>query len=88
MRNRLAEAGTALLVRLLDEGLRRPTPQEGETTYARKLEPEDHHLDWTQPAAQLHRVVRLGQAWTTFRGKRLRVLRARPAEGGGLRRAS
>ena len=81
LRTRLAEAGTALLVRLLDEGLPEPTPQEGEVTYARKLEPDDHHLDWSQPATQLHRVVRLGQAWTTFRGKRLRILRARPAEG-------
>ncbi len=80
-RARLAETGTALLVRLLDEGLPEPTPQEGETTYARKLEPEDHHLDWSQPATQLHRVVRLGQAWTTFRGKRLRILRTHLAEG-------
>ena len=79
LRRRLAEAGTALLVRLLDDGLPEPTPQDGETTYARKLEPEDHHLDWAQPASQLHRVVRLGQAWTTLRGKRLRILRARPA---------
>jgi methionyl-tRNA formyltransferase len=81
LRHRLAEAGTALLVRLLDEGLPEPAPQEGETTYARKLEPEDHHLDWSQPATQLHRVVRLGQAWTTFRGRRLRILRARPGDG-------
>ncbi len=58
-----------------------PRPRRARLTYARKLEPDDHHLDWSQPATQLHRVVRLGQAWTTFRGKRLRILRARPAEG-------
>jgi methionyl-tRNA formyltransferase len=84
LRSRLADAGTALLLRLLDEGLPEPTLQEGEATYARKLEPEDHHLDWSQPAVQLHRVVRLGQAWTTFRGKRLRILRARLGDGGHL----
>jgi methionyl-tRNA formyltransferase len=81
LRRRLAGSGTALLVRLLDEGLPEPTPQAGEATYARKLEPEDHHLDWSEPAVRLHRVVRLGQAWTTLRGKRLRILRARPAGG-------
>ena len=85
LRSRLADAGTALLVRLLDDGLPdEPAPQEGEASYARKLEPEDHHLDWSQPAAQLHRVVRLGHAWTTFRGKRLRILRALPADGSGV----
>jgi methionyl-tRNA formyltransferase len=42
------------------------------------LTPEDFRLQWEQPAAQLHRVVRLGRAWTTFRGKRLGILRATP----------
>ena len=42
------------------------------------MTPEDLRLQWEQPAAQLHRVVRLGHAWTTFRGKRLGVLRATP----------
>jgi methionyl-tRNA formyltransferase len=45
-------------------------------TYATKVEPGEHHLDWSRPAAELHRVVRLGRAWTTFRGGRLLVLRA------------
>ena len=58
----------------------------GEPTYAAKIEPAEHHLDWSQPAEHLHRVVRLGQAWTTFRGKRLLVPRATVAavEGRGL----
>ncbi|HEV2759148.1 MAG TPA: hypothetical protein VGV86_06220, partial [Acidimicrobiales bacterium] len=29
----------------------------------------------------LHRVIRLGSAWTTFRDRRLRVLRARMSPG-------
>ena len=45
-----AEAGTALLVRLLDDGLPEPAPQVGEATYAGKMEPDDHRLDWSQPA--------------------------------------
>ena len=76
LRAELTSLGTALLLRLLHEGLPEPAPQVGEATYAAKVEPEEHHLDWSRPAPHLHRVVRLGDAWTTFRGKRLKVLRA------------
>ena len=51
--------------------------QQGTPTYARKIEPADLFLDWHRPAAELHRVVRLGRAWTTWRGRRLLVLAAR-----------
>ncbi|HEX2047258.1 MAG TPA: methionyl-tRNA formyltransferase, partial [Acidimicrobiales bacterium] len=81
LRSALTEMGTRMLVKLLASGLPEPRPQIGEPTYAAKMEPEEHHLDWSRPALELHRVVRLGQAWTTFRGRRLRVLRARVAPG-------
>lgn len=84
LRTALTETGTRLLLDLLDAGLPEPRPQEGEPTYASKLAPEDHHLDWGRPAVELHRVVRLGQAWTTFRGRRLRVVRARRAAASAL----
>jgi methionyl-tRNA formyltransferase len=77
VRGALTEMGTRMLVDLLATGLPEPEPQEGEPTYAAKIEPEEHHLDWSRPAVELHRVIRLGQAWTTFRDRRLRVLRAR-----------
>ncbi len=83
LRGRLAAIGARLLVEELYRGLSRPTPQEGEATYAAKLEPHELRLDWSRPAEELHRVVRLGRAWTTFRGRRLRVLRARVTEEGG-----
>jgi methionyl-tRNA formyltransferase len=83
LRGRLVQVGTDLLLRSLREGLGEPTPQEGEVTYAAKLEPSELRLDWTRPAVGLHRVVRLGRAWTTFRDGRLRVLRARVADGDG-----
>jgi methionyl-tRNA formyltransferase len=85
LRDRLSEIGTELLVGLLGpDGLPEPHPQEGEPTYADKVEPGEHHLEWSRPAAELHRVVRLGDAWTTFRGRRLKVARARVAgETGG-----
>ena len=78
----LTERGTALLLGLLRDGLPEPRPQEGEPTYASKLEPVEHHLDWSRPAPELHRIVRLGQAWTTFRGNRFKVLRARLSDPG------
>jgi len=73
---RLAELGATLLVEALSEGLGEPLPQQGEPTYAAKIEPADLHMDWNLPAARLHRVVRVGRAWTTFRGRRLLVLEA------------
>lgn len=80
---RLATAGADLLVRGLQEGLGRPVPQQGEPTYAAKIEPEDLHLNWARSANLLHRVVRLGRAWTTWKGRRLLVLAASPAEAEG-----
>ena len=79
LRSALADLGTRMLVDLLAEGLPEPRPQEGEPTYAAKIDPAEHRLDWSRPAVELHRVVRVGQAWTTFRGRRLKVLAARPA---------
>ena len=82
LRDRLVEAGTAILRRRLRDGLGEPVAQEGEATYAKKIEPDELHLDWSLPAEQLHRVVRLGRAWTTLDGKRLLVLRASPVDEG------
>jgi methionyl-tRNA formyltransferase len=82
LRSRLVDAGTRLLLDALEGGLGEPTPQVGDTTYADKLDPAELRLDWQRPAHELHRVVRLGRAWTTFRGHRLRVLAARTVDGG------
>ncbi|MDQ1375633.1 MAG: methionyl-tRNA formyltransferase, partial [Actinomycetota bacterium] len=82
LREHMVEVGVGLLLDVLERGLGSPTPQEGEPTYAAKLEHDDHRLDWSQPARQLHRVVRLGRAWTTFRGRRVLVRDARMLDGG------
>ncbi|QYG93078.1 methionyl-tRNA formyltransferase [Iamia sp. SCSIO 61187] len=76
LREELSEVGARLLVETLTAGLGEPTPQDGEPTYAKKIRPGDLFLDWSRPAAELHRVVRVGGAWTTFRGARLRVWEA------------
>ncbi|MHB8219581.1 MAG: methionyl-tRNA formyltransferase [Acidimicrobiales bacterium] len=79
LRGRLVDAGTRLLVDVLSEGaahLPDPRPQTGEPTYAAKITAADLELRWDRPATELSGVVRLDRAWTTFRGRRLGVLRA------------
>ena len=76
LRHRLVDAGVELLVTQLRGGLADPVPQEGEPTYAAKIEPDELCLDWTRPAIELERVVRVGGAWTTVNGRRLKVQRA------------
>ncbi len=83
---RLVAAGIPLLLDRLAGGLDtlgQPEPQRGEPTYAAKLEPDERRLDWTRPAEQLARVVRVGRAWTTREGARLLVhsARAHPDRG-------
>ena len=81
LRRRLVAIGSRLLETHLADGLSglpTPHPQVGEPTYAEKIRPEELELHWEEDAAQLRRVIHLGRAWTTFRGKRLRVLRAEP----------
>jgi methionyl-tRNA formyltransferase len=78
LRSELAALGADLLVQQLHDGLVDPTPQRGETTYAAKITPDELALDWRRSAVELDRLVRVGGAWTTFRGKRLKVLEAEP----------
>lgn len=76
LRDRLVDLSCPLLVELLRAGPRDPVPQEGEVTWAAKIGEDDLRLDWGRPAVELRRCVRLGRAWTTLSGERLRVLRA------------
>jgi methionyl-tRNA formyltransferase len=92
---RLAEVGARLVVETLD-GLEsgqvepRPQPAAG-ASLAPKVTPEEARLDFTLPARRLADAVRAFTpapgAWTTWRGRRLKVTKAAPAdssEGGGL----
>ena len=87
---RLARAGAGLLVETLDRleaGTVTPQPQPAEgASLAPKVTPEEARLDFGQPAARLANAVRAFTpapgAWTTFRGRRLKVARAEPAADG------
>jgi methionyl-tRNA formyltransferase len=82
LRHRLVEVGARLLVERLVEGLRDPVPQTGEVSYAAKLDPAEFELRFARSAVELDRIVRVGGAWTTFRGRRLKVLRAEVVPAG------
>jgi methionyl-tRNA formyltransferase len=73
LRSELVAVGTALLVDSLRSGLGEAQPQAGEASHAAKLSADDLRIDWSRPASAIDRVVRLGGAWTTMRGKRLKV---------------
>jgi methionyl-tRNA formyltransferase len=87
---RLAAVGARLAVETLD-GLEagrivpRPQPEAG-ATLAPKVRPEEARLDFGQPAERLLRAVRAFTpapgAWTTLRGRRLKVTRAAAAAAG------
>ncbi len=79
LRSRLVTIGCRLLQEHLGDGrasLPLPRDQAGTPSYAEKVVPAELHLRWELPALQLRRVIRLGRAWTTFRGRRLGVVRA------------
>lgn len=81
---RLKELGAALLVetvRKYTAGQISPQPQIGEATRAPKIKPEMCRIDWRAPAERIRNLVRglcpAPAAYTTFRGRRLKVFRCR-----------
>ena len=88
LRSRLVDLGCLLLDQHLTRGragLPLPRDQVGTPSYAEKVLPGERELRWVEPASQLRRVVRIGRAWTTFRGRRLGVLAAaRVADEDGI----
>ncbi len=76
LRDRLVDIGTNQLVSALTEGLGTPVPQVGEPVYASKITKSELEIDWRRDAVEIHRLIRVGGAWTTWRGRRLKVIAA------------
>ena len=82
---RLAEAGADLLVETLAglcAGTIQPRPQDNSlATYAPILKKQDGRIDWSNPAQQIHDLIRGFQPWpgahTSFRGQSLHLWRSR-----------
>ena len=87
LRQRLSVMGTKLLLDELARGagaFEHAEPQLGEATYAHKIGVEDRHLDFGEPAVIAQRKIRIGRAWTTFRGRRVVIHAARVERAPGL----
>ena len=74
---RLCDMGVQMLLNALTTGFGEAIPQSGVATYARKIEKSQLRIDWTASAESIHRLIRVGGAWTTFQGQRLKILKAR-----------
>jgi len=85
LRVRLVDIAANLLVQTLNtplaEWIDTAEPQHGETVYAAKFAKTDFEIDWAQPADHVHRLIRVGGAWTTFRDKRLKIHAADLVDG-------
>jgi methionyl-tRNA formyltransferase len=73
LRAQLVREGTEQLLRVLAEPLGEASPQHGEPTYAAKIAAAELRIDWSRTVEEVDRLIRLGGAWTTFRGKRVKV---------------
>ena len=88
---KLAELGAALMVETLqrlEAGKLTPTPQDNSrATLAPILRKEDGRIDFSRSAQEIHNRLRGFQPWpgafTTFHGKSLAVISARPLGPGG-----
>jgi methionyl-tRNA formyltransferase len=76
LRAELVRVGTQLLIDELRQGLDAPVAQTGEPTYAAKIAADELRIDWSLPAVEIERWIRVGGAWTTLAGKRLRIIAA------------
>lgn len=82
---RLSRTGAGLWPRALAalaRGGLTPTPQQGEPTYAHKIDKAEARLDWTQPAKTLDCHIRglapFPGAWCELNGERLKIHLAEP----------
>ena len=89
LHDRLSNMGADLILQAL-ERLPELTPQPQLTegvTYAAKIDKAEARIDWTRPAAEVDRQIRglspFPGAWTIAGDERLKLLRARPAQGEG-----
>jgi methionyl-tRNA formyltransferase len=65
--------GTEMLLDHLHSGIFAVQPQVGEATYAHKIESHERQIDWNRSAVEISRLIRIGDAWTLFRDRRLKV---------------
>ena len=89
LHDRLSEMGARLIVSAAERaGALEPMPQpELGVTYAEKIDKAEAAVDWSRPAEEVDRHIRglspFPGVWTEVAGERVKLLRARLAEGSG-----
>ncbi len=88
LHDRLSAMGAGLIVQALASLPLPAVPQaEDGVTYATKIDKAEARIDWTQPAAQVDRLIRglspFPGAWCDMGGERVKLLRCRLAQGQG-----
>lgn len=80
LRSELVDVACDLLVETLskpiDEWIDSAATQIGDTVYAAKFSKDEFEIDWDQHPEQIDRLIRVGGAWTMFRGRRLKIISA------------
>ena len=80
----MAHAGAQLIVDTMRAGFTDPRQQVGEAVYAKKIRTDDLRLDWSRSAVELHRIIRVGNAWTELDGQRFKFHEATIEEASSL----
>ncbi len=80
LRGRLVEIGCDQLIDTLAAGFGIPEPQVGEPVYAEKIRSSELEIDWLGSAVEVNRLIRVGGAWTTWRGRRFKIISASVVE--------
>ncbi|MBC6437164.1 MAG: methionyl-tRNA formyltransferase [Rhodobacteraceae bacterium] len=89
LHERLSDLGANAVVEalaMLDMLIPEPQPDVG-FTYAARIDKAEARVDWTRPAVKIDRQIRglssFPGAWAMLRGRRLKLLRSRLANGAG-----
>ena len=89
LHDRLSEMGAGLIVQALARpkgNVPIPQPDEG-VTYAAKIDKSEARVEWSQPAADVDRLIRglspFPGAWTEMMGQRVKLLASTLAKGHG-----
>jgi methionyl-tRNA formyltransferase len=82
---RLAAIGARMLLRAIREDPRPVAQDDGAATYCRRIHRDEGRIDWTESAQAIWNKVRAFRGWpqafTSFAGRQLKILRAWPADG-------
>lgn len=83
--HRLSQMGAALLIKAISGGYGRQKQNDAEATYAPVLKKDDGHIDWRLTATAIYNRLRGFTPWpgafTSFEGKQLSILAAKPRTG-------